>query len=379
MFLTVILSALTALSLVLVLWQWWVARRFPLHQRLPSTPFAPAVTLLKPVKGCDPESAECFRSWFRQSYSGPVQILFGVASETDPVCPVILDVLKEFPKADAQLLICPELLGASSKVSKLVQLQRAAKHEVVVISDADVRVSEDFIAQAVQPLADDKVGLVNCFYRLANPVHVAMRWEAVAINSDFWSQVLQSRSLKPIDFAMGAVMLTRRKQLAEIGAFTSLVDYLADDYELGNRIAGLGYRIEISNVVVDCWERPMDWHAVWSRQLRWARTIRVCQPVPYFFSILSNGTLWPLLLLILKPSLLSFAVVTLCIGIRIATSLHQQKLSTGTKDHLWYDWMVPVKDLLQVGLWACSFGGKEVVWRGHRYHVEAHGHLREIQ
>ena len=125
-----------------------------------------------------------------------------------------------------------------------------------------------------------------------------MRCEAIAINADFWSQVLQAASLKPLDFALGAVMLTRRKLLAEIGGFTVLANCLADDYQLGHRIAQNGHRIALCPVVVECWHPPMNWYGVWKHQLRWARTIRVCQPVPYFFSILSNATLWPLLWLI---------------------------------------------------------------------------------
>src|SRR6185369_5879846 len=116
-----------------------------------------------------------------------------------------------------------------------------------------------------------------------------------AINADFWSQVLQSRSLKPIDFALGAVMALRRQALNKIGGFAALSDCLADDYQLGHRIARCGYDIGLCPVVVECWSEPMGWKAVWKHQTRWARTIRVCQPVPYFFSMLSNPTLWPLL------------------------------------------------------------------------------------
>jgi ceramide glucosyltransferase len=109
-----------------------------------------------------------------------------------------------------------------------------------------------------------------------------MRCEAIAVNADFWSQVLQGVSFRKLDFALGAVMATRRKQLAEIGGFRALMDCLADDYQLGRRIAARGYRMELCPVVVDCWSAPMTWHEVWRHQLRWARTIRVCQPLPYF-------------------------------------------------------------------------------------------------
>src|SRR6185436_8492557 len=141
----------------------------------------------------------------------------------------------------------------------------------------------------------------NCFYRLANPTTLAMHCEALAINADFWSQVLQAQSLKPLDFALGAVMATRRQQLEQIGGFRALINCLADDYQLANRIARHGHRIALSPVVVDCWETPMKWAAVWKHQLRWGRTIRVCQPAPYFFSLLSNATLWPLLWLAAHP------------------------------------------------------------------------------
>ena len=119
-----------------------------------------------------------------------------------------------------------------------------------------------------------------------------------AVNADFWSQVLQARTLRSQDFALGAVMATRRAQLAELGGFRALVDFLADDYQLGNQLARRGYCIELCPVVVECWERPQGWREVWAHQLRWARTVRVCQPAPYFLSILSNATVWPILLFV---------------------------------------------------------------------------------
>src|ERR1041385_2641148 len=189
----VVLAILAVLSLALTLWQWIAGRRFPLHRRVTDKHFAPPVTLLKPLKGCDHHTEACLRSWFAQDYPRPVQILFGVADPNDPVCQIVKQLLRELPHRDAQLVICPESLGANAKVSKLVQLERLAENEIIVVSDADVRVPVDFLVNAVAPLRDEKVGLVNCFYQLANPVTPALRWEAIAINADFWSMVLQSR------------------------------------------------------------------------------------------------------------------------------------------------------------------------------------------
>ncbi|HXR05289.1 MAG TPA: glycosyltransferase [Verrucomicrobiae bacterium] len=419
-FCNTILAVLALLSLALLLWQWFAARRFPLHQRITDFSFSPAITLLKPLKGCDATTAESLRSWFRQNYTGRTQILFGVADATDPVCKIVRELIAENPehnsssvaalrRVDAQLIVCDRLTGANAKVAKLVQLEKLAKHDLILVSDADVRVPPDFLANVVAPLspsdgerdgARGKVGLVSCFYRLANPTTTAMQWEAVAINADFWSQVLQAASLKPLDFALGAVMLTPRKLLAEIGGFDALADCLADDYQLGHWIAGKGHRIALCPAVVECWDAPMNWSEVWKHQLRWARTIRVCQPLPYFFSILSNATFWPLLWLATElpglsmktaqttdygyfqtsgfaiglPCGIAIAVVILLMRIILAQNL--QRRLTGFANANFF-WMVPVKDLLQVAIWFGAFAGRTVEWRGRRMKLRRDGTLVE--
>jgi ceramide glucosyltransferase len=202
-----------------------------------------------------------------------------------------------------------------------------------------------------------------------------MQWEVIAINADFWSQVLQSRSLKPIDFALGAVMAIRRQQLREIGGFDALLDCLADDYQLGNRIARRGYSIALSPVVVECWSAPMGWAAVWKHQLRWARTIRVCQPVPYFFSLLSNATLWPLLWLIVRPAAPVCALALGCWLIRIMTALNLEQRLTQGRTLFALGWLVPVKDLLQTAIWLLAFLGNRVEWRGRQMRLRRDGKL----
>ncbi|MGO8928412.1 MAG: glycosyltransferase [Limisphaerales bacterium] len=423
MILNLIFGSLALLSLALTLWQWLVARRFPLHQRIPAPSSSrdpgsrrreealppapqsstlnpqPPLTLLKPLKGCDPATEDCLRSWFTQQYAGPTQILFGVVTVEDPVCAIIRQLLHEFPASDAQLVVCGPLLGANAKVSQLVELERQAKHDLVIISDADVRVAPDLLVNLVAPLQQPGIGLVNCFYRLANPTTLAMQWEAIAINADFWSQVLQSRSLKPMDFALGAAMATRRQQLQEIGGFAGLVDCLADDYQLGNRVARRGYAIALSPVVVECWSAPMGWADVWRHQLRWARTIRVCQPVPYFFSILSNATLWPLLWLIVKPAAPVAACVIVCWLARILAALDlQHRLNQdpnpggrasprAPSDRAPQSpspapgrsaWLIPLKDLLQAAIWLLAFLGNKIEWRGQRMRLRRDGTLERL-
>ena len=251
-----ILALLSFLSFGLTLWRWVAGLRFPLHRRAAVHPPLPGCTVLKPLRGCDAETKACLRTWLAQNYPGPAQILFGVASADDPACPLVRELLAEFPQADAQLVVCAATMGVNGKISTLRQLEPLIRHPLVIISDADVRVSADFLANVTQPLADPDIGLVNCFYRLSTPGGLAMRWEAIAINADFWSSVLQAQSLKKVDFALGAVMALRAAQLRDIGGFADLADYLADDYHLGRKIAGLGKRIVFSPVVVDCREAP---------------------------------------------------------------------------------------------------------------------------
>jgi ceramide glucosyltransferase len=309
------------------------------------------------------------------------------------VCRVVRELQQAFSNIDSQLIICGPLSGPNAKVSKLAEIERLAKHDLLIVSDADVLVPPDFLSNIVQSFRraptsaeasseqerkDAACGLVNCFYRLANPTTLAMQWEAIAINADFWSQVLQSKSLKPLDFALGAVMATSRKQLQEIGGFAGLVNVLADDYQLGNRIARRGYKIELSTVVVDCIAEPMDWAAVWKHQLRWARTIRVCQPAPYFFSILSNATLWPLVWLLIRPGPIPLG---LCIGswiVRIGSALELQKRLVQSRKHFVYWWLVPGKDLLQMAIWLLAFAGNRIEWRGEKMRLKRDGTLEKL-
>ena len=372
----IVFSILAILSLLLAIWQWGVTWRFPLHQRIVNPRFSPAVSLLKPLKGFDEHTGACLRSWFNQTYSGQVQILFGVASETDPVCELVRQLIREHPKADAELVICRETLGVNAKVSSLIQIARCARHEHIVVSDADVLVSSDFLANAIAPLSDKEVGLVNCFYRLANPENVAMRWEAIAINADFWSQVLQGKSLAPLDFALGAVMLSRREQLKAIGGFEALADYLADDFQLGNRVSRIACkRIALSPVVVDCFSGSMDWSEVWTHQLRWARTIRVCKPLPYAFSILNNQTLWPLLWFSLFPGITTGTFLAVCLLFRMFTAQRLQSRIGSVRGQNYYLWLAPVKDLTHFCIWAMALFGNHIVWRGQRYRLQRDGKL----
>ena len=379
---SIIFGTLAFLSVAINLWQFIAARCFPLHRRSSKTDFTPGLSLLKPLKGADAETEGCLATWFVQDYPGPLQLLFAVVDENDPVVPIVRKLMALHPKVDAELVLCTEKLGINSKVSKLIQASRKLRHDYVVVSDADVAAPPDFLLQTVQAHRDSKVGLVNCFYILANPSTLAMRWEAIAVNSDFWSQVLQSRTIKPLDFALGAVMTMRREALEKIGGFAVFKDHLADDYQLGHRIKKAGYQIELSKLVVECRENPKGWRAIWTHQVRWSRTIRVCQPVPFFLSILSNATLWPVLFsaaLLAGHHLFWFVPVSIFLPVRIQAALKMQEWLTRDLRHYAWFWLVPIKDLLNAAIWLLAFAGNTIEWRGEEFRILSDGKLRKIQ
>jgi ceramide glucosyltransferase len=337
--------------------------------------------VLKPLKGCDGETEACLESWIHQDYPGPVQLLFGVSSADHPATTVVRRLIEQFPNRDLECVVISDLSGNNEKVAKLAQLEARARHDFLVISDADVQAPTSLLRQLAADWGGSNRTLVCCLYFLANPTTLAMQWEAVSINSDFWSQVLQAQSLAPLDFALGATLALHRTALRRLGGFNALVHQLADDFQLGQLVVRHGGEIRLASTVVECREAPRGWREVWRHQLRWARTIRVCRPGPYFLSILANGTLWPLLWLAAvapgSPGGIGWEW-PMAIGallFRAATARDQQrKLSRGLVQPapIWMPWF---KDLAQVLVWAGAFTGNTVEWRGAKYRVRRNGEL----
>jgi len=248
-----------------------------------------------------------------------------------------------------------------------------------VVSDADVLARPGLLASVVAPLASPGVGLANCLYRNPERMGGARAWEALSLNVDFWSQVLQSRSLAPQDFALGAVMALRRSDLLAVGGFRGLVDQLADDFHLGRRVRRRGLRIELASMVADCIEAPATAREAWRHQVRWARTIRACRPVPFFVSILSNGSIWATgalaLALVGGRSPWPWAVLLLVRAI-VAAALHR-RMCPDLPLGLGILWIWP-KDLAAAVVWAAAFVGNTVEWRGRRFRVRHGGTLAEV-
>jgi ceramide glucosyltransferase len=373
-----ITGGFAVLSALLGLWQLGVGWRFPLHRRhgrRPAGNQAHGITILKPIKGCDAETDGCLRSWFQQEYPGPRQILMGVASLDDPVVPLARQLIAAYPEAHGQLIVCDQDLGVNAKVSILIQLHTHSRHEFVCVSDADVWAPKDYLTESMVEFQDARVGLVNSFYQNKCVSGLGARWEALAINADFWSQVLQAASLRSLDFALGAAMVFRREAFDRSGGFRALSDLLADDFHLGHHLAQRGLAIHLSPIVVECRSGPATFSSIWLHQLRWARTIRTCRAWPYFFSILSNATLWPLLWWVTVPTQTVPVLSLLLLRAGQAWLLEYRLTRRWDRTSLGMAW---IKDGLQLVIWALAFAGSVVSWRGRRYRVDRRGKLTRL-
>src|ERR1017187_7826573 len=255
----------------------------------------PPVSILKPLKGVDPEIWESFCSHCEQQYP-EFELIFGVSDPADPACEVVRKLQKQYPDRAIKLMVCERVLGANVKVSNLAQMLPEASHDILLVNDSDIRVAPDYLQQVVAPLADTQIGLVTCLYRGAPARTMGSRLEALGISTDFVPGVLSARFLeKGLHFGLGSTLVFRRHDLASIGGFEAFLDYLADDYELGRRIAASGKRVELSAATVTTFLPAYTLRQFWRHQLRWSRTIRDARPGGYLGLIFTFGLPWALL------------------------------------------------------------------------------------
>src|SRR3984957_9175134 len=260
----------------------------------------PAVSILKPLKGVDPEAWESFCSHCEQEYPEfKLQLIFGVSDLRDPAVEVVRRLQAKYPKIAIELIVCDRVLGTNIKVSNLAQMLTAAKHEYLVVNDGDIRVPPDYLRQVMTALADASVGMVTCLYRgVAGPT-LGSRLEALGISTDFIPGVLSARFLENgLHFGLGSTLAFRRRDLEAIGGFEALVDYLADDYELGRRIAATGKRVELSVATVSTFLPAYSLSQFFRHQLRWSRAIRDARRLGYAGLLFTFGLPWALLVLL---------------------------------------------------------------------------------
>jgi len=333
-----------------------------------SRPALPPVSVLKPLKGIDPEIYESFRSHCLQDYP-EYEIVFGVSDPADPAVASVERLKREFPERAIQLVVCPNILGPNIKVSNLEQMVQVARHEYVMVNDSDIRVERDYLQRIVVPLADERVGIVTCLYRGVAASTLGSRLEALGISTDFSAGVLAAQLIEGgLRFGLGSTLAFRRKELNQIGGFKTIVDFLADDYELGHRIAGLGLKVALSDVVVETHLPAYDLSGFLAHQMRWARGVRDSRLGGYIGLASTFGLMWVLLNLLFSGAVpWSWIVLGCVLLLRILVALAVGKSVLKDSQLLSQLWLLPLRDLIAVGVWITSFWGHTVSWRGDRF------------
>ena len=345
-----------------------LAWRFFRRERARKLPeYTPGVSVLKPVRGIDFGSYENFASFCRQEYPG-YEILFAANDNADPAVPIIQRLIADFPERRIRLFVGAEHLGANRKVNNLARLAQEAQHEILVLSDGDVRVGPNYLREVVAPFADGGTGAVTCFYRAIAEKNLSAELEAIGAASDFFAGVLMANGMEGMSFALGASIATTKRWLRKIGGFAAFADMLADDYELGHRIAKAGGRVALSREVVWTMYPAQTARGFWDHQLRWARTVRLCRPASYFGLLLTHGLPWAVLAAIVAPArwigaayLLAYLVLRSVMAWTVGV--------WGVRDEVLRRkfWLVPLRDLLNFGVWLASFASNRITWGGDEY------------
>jgi ceramide glucosyltransferase len=354
----------------------WSASTFLRQRRVDgesslSAQVLPPVSFLKPLKGTDPEIYQSFRSHCLQDYP-EYEIIFGVSDPNDPAVASVRQLQREFPALSIRLIVCHETLGANVKVSNLAQMLAEARHQHLLVNDSDIRVEADYLCRVMAPLANAKVGLVTCLYRGVAAATLGSRIESLGISTDFCAGVLAARQLEGgLKFGLGSTMAFRRGDLEKIGGFETFADFLADDYELGRRIAGLGLEVRLSDVVVETNLPAYRAREFLSHQLRWARGVRDSRSAGYFGLVLTYGLLWSCAVLAASHGALwAWVLAGITLFSRAAVAVVVGKGVLRDRQLLRQLWLLPLRDLVAVGVWIVSLAGHTVSWRGDRFELK---------
>jgi len=338
-----------------------------------------AISIIKPVKGMDAESYDNFASFCCQQYAGPTQIVFAAASADDPIIPVIRQLIADFPGNDISLVINPAIHGPNYKVSNLINAFSRVKHDIIIVCDSDIRVMPHYLSSVTGHFCDSRVGLVTSLYRSSSGHGIASALEATGFTVEMIPNVMVARQLEGLTFALGASMAVRREALVSIGGFGALTDYLADDYQLGNKVHRTGWQIVLDGCFVESMMKSESLMAVLSRQLRWARTMRVSRPGGYLASGITLPFPAALLAALVAPSeITALAAIAVLYFVRLTVSiLFSRSFVCDGLLPRWL-WLIPLRDMLAFCTWALSFLGNQVEWCGNRFRLMNGGKLEEI-
>lgn len=334
----------------------------------------PSVSILKPIRGAEPFLYENLASFCTQDY-GEFEVIFCLHDAADAAMPIVQRVVADFPSCRATILTGTDAAYRNPKIANLVKGARAVTGDIVVISDSDVCVEPAFLRTFMETFHAERVGAASCLYRGIATEGWVSRLGAMYVEEQFAPSVLVAATLGKPRFCLGAAMAVRRTVLDAIGGIEALGAYLADDHALGELVAARGYTVGFSDDIVATRIPESSVPQLWSHELRWARTNLVLAPAGYAFSFLTFGV--PLALLYLTVSrnaIIGLPILAIAAVLRIALRVAAQgALEVRESRPLW---LVPIRDLLSVGIWVASFFGRSVRWRDARVVVSPDGTMR---
>src|SRR5271157_3518260 len=349
----------------------WAAKRFVRERsRETRTGFTPPVSILRSLKGLDPQMYLAFRSHCLLDY-GEYEVLFGVSDPSDPALELVKKLQEEFPLRQLRVANCPEVLCLNGKVSNLAQMLPQALYEHIVINDSDIMVPHDYLQRVLAPMATPGVGMVTALYRGIAGKTLGSRLEALGLSTDFAGGVLVAGALEGgIRFGLGATIATTKTVLREIGGLEPLADYLGDDYELGARTVAAGHRVELADIVVETALPDYTLRDFWSHQIRWARNVRDRRPGQYFGLVVTFALVWAVFGVLAAPHAWWTWIILGVAAVARLTSAVIVGRRVLQDPHVLRDlWLVPLRDLVALSVWIASYAGNEIEWRGLRFRL----------
>lgn len=333
----------------------------------------PSATILKPLYGAEPELQANLESFLAQEYPAPLRVVFGVHDAADPAVAAARAAMARYPGIETHLVIDTNRHGSNGKISNLINMMRDVRHDVVVLADSDMRVPPDYLRRVAAALGSPGVGLVTCLYHGLPVAGVWSRLSALAIDTHFLPSVLVALRLGLAKPCFGSTMALGRDTLAGAGGFEALKDRLADDYELGAAVRRLGLAIAIPPMLVSHCCSEKSFADLWSHEIRWARTIRLVDPMGFAGSVVTHPLPFALMALPVGGiGRLSLALLAAVLASRLAVQIQIRRMTGGrTADIL----LGPPRDLISFAVFVASFWPGRLTWRGESFGVDAGGSM----
>jgi len=350
------------------------------HTRPPKTarkPFVswPPVTMLKPVHGLEKNQRENLRSACLQDY--PLfQVVFSVQTPDDPAVPLLREIQREFGPESVTVVIGNRRAGSNGKINNMLGGLPYARHEILVISDSDVRLRPDYLKTIIAPLADPEVGCVCTLYKASCAETWFEKVELLTLNADFMASVIFAHVTGASKFCLGASVALRRSTLEEIGGLEALADYLVEDYEMGQRIWGSGKKISIVPYFIDTMvdlKSPSQW---WNHQVYWDQNTRAARPVAFLATAIIRSTPFALLFASMRRlDGVGLAVLGAAILVRMATAAMTLGWGFRDREGLKSLALLPFRDLAGLVSWFLALTSKTTIWRGSKFTLTRDGRL----